>query len=289
MDNTKQSFLDKWTHNEALAFGETLREGSEIQNWILTRNGFLSRTELASFLEGKRRILDAGCGNGRVTALLRECSPAAEIVGIDAVSAEIASRNLSSYKNVRVLSKDLLSDLRDLGQFDFIYCQEVLHHTADPQRAFSNLAALLDPGGELAVYVYRKKAPAREFNDDYIRERISGLSYEEAMAVCRQITAFGKAVAEKNVTVQVPAVDVLEIPAGEYSAQRLIYHFFMKCFWNSNLSFEENAAINYDWYHPQLSSRHTLEEVRTWFSDLKLDIIHECVDFYGITVRGRRA
>lgn len=289
MDNTKQSFLDKWTHNEGLAFDETLREGSEIQQWILSRNGFRSRAELASFLARRQHILDAGCGNGRVTALLRECAPAAEITGVDAVSAEIASRNLSSYKNIRVLTKDLLSDLRDLGRFDFIYCQEVLHHTADPRRAFSNLAALLDPGGEIAIYVYRKKAPTREHNDDFIRDRISGLPYEEAMAVCRQITAFGKALAEKNVNVEIPAVDVLGIPAGEYSAQRLLYHFFLKCFWNPDLSFEENAAINYDWYHPQLSSRHTLEEVRAWFSGSRLDIVQECEDFYGITVRGRRA
>jgi hypothetical protein len=164
----------------------------------------------------------------------------------------------------------------------------VLHHTAEPKRAFSNLAALLRPGGDLAVYVYKKKAPLREYSDDLVRERISGLPYEQAIAACRQITALGKALAECNAMVQVPAIDALEIPAGEYPIQRLIYHFFLKCFWNSEFSFHENSVINYDWFHPQLCSRHTLEEVRGWYLGEKLTITHEHVDFYGITMRGRR-
>ncbi len=33
------------------------------------------------------------------------------------------------------------------------------------------LVPLLAPGGELMFYVYRRKAPIREFTDDYVRER----------------------------------------------------------------------------------------------------------------------
>ena len=56
--------------------------------------------------------------------------------------------------------------------------------------------------------------------------------------------------------------------------------------WNSALSFEENVAINYDWYHPQHASRHTAEEVEGWFRDAGLEITQRCVDPYGITMRG---
>jgi hypothetical protein len=70
--------------------------------------------------------------------------------------------------------------------------------------------------------------------------------------------------------------------------QRFIYHFFMKCFWNPELSFHDNAVINYDWYHPQLCSRHTVEEVRKWFQRAGLSVTREFVDFYGITMHGRR-
>ena len=289
MDNTKQSFSDKWSHNERLAFEETLREGSEIQKWILARNGFQSKADLVSHLQNRRRILDAGCGNGRVTALLRECSSPewTQIVAIDLVAAEVASRNLSTYRNIEVREGDLLSNLSSLGRFDFIYCQEVLHHTADPQRAFTNVCSLLEPGGEIAIYVYKRKAPVREFVDDYVRGKIAPLNYEEAIKASRDITELGRILAELNCKVQVPGVPVLGIEAGEYDLQRFLYHFFMKCFWNPSLSYDENVAINYDWYHPQLCSRHTSDEVRQWFQRAGLAVAHEHVDFYGITVRGR--
>jgi SAM-dependent methyltransferase len=290
MDNTRTSFDDKWRHNEKLAFEETLREGSEINHWILSRNGFENGAALGAFLASRKRILDAGCGNGRVTALLREHSAPehTQIVAVDLVAADVAQRNLAGYTNIEVRAGDLLGDLSELGRFDFVYCQEVLHHTANPEQAFCNVAALLEPGGEIAIYVYRRKAPVREFVDDYVRGRISSLSYDEAIKACEDITALGKTLAELKAEVEVPAVPVLEIPAGRFDLQRFVYHFFMKCFWNRDLSFQANAAINYDWYHPQLCSRHTLPEVREWFARAGLRILHEHVDFYGITIRGVR-
>jgi SAM-dependent methyltransferase len=288
-DNTSRSFHDKWHHNEKLAFEQTLSKDSEIHQWILNRNGFSSDGELRAYLRGKRRILDAGCGNGRVTALLRQCAePDAVVVGVDLVAADVARRNLAGYPNIEVRQGDLLSDLSSLGRFDLIYCQEVLHHTADPARAFGNLCALLSPSGEIAIYVYKAKAPAREFVDDYVRERIAPLPYDEAITVCREIAELGRALCESGQKVRVPGVTVLGIESGEYELQRFVYHFFMKCFWNPALSFEDNVAVNYDWYHPELATRHTPSEVEGWFRAAGLEIKHRCVDFYGITMRGAR-
>jgi hypothetical protein len=63
----------------------------------------------------------------------------------------------------------------------------------------------------------------------------------------------------------------------------------MKCFWNEEFDAEANAAVNFDWYHPQLSSRHTLEECRGWFERAGLDVTREHVDHYGITMWGSAA
>jgi SAM-dependent methyltransferase len=290
MTNTPRSFHDKWERNKDLGWSATQDEHSEIHRWILNRNGFPDLLAFKRHLGGKRRILDAGCGNGRVTMLLRNASDPihTEVVGVDLVAAEVARGNLEGSPNLTIKQADLLQDLTALGQFDFIYCQEVLHHTGDPRSAFRNLAGILDKGGELAIYVYKKKAPCREFSDDYIRARISDLPYDEAMEACRQITDLGRVLANLNVNVTVPAVDVLEIKAGEYDLQRFVYHFFMKCFWNAEFSHGDNAAINYDWFHPQDATRHTVDEVRTWFQESSLSIVHEHVDEYGITMRGRR-
>jgi SAM-dependent methyltransferase len=287
--DTARTFSDKWSRNPSLAFEQTVDESSEISRWLLTRNGFGSGEGLAAYLADKGRILDAGCGNGRVTALLQRCAPEdTEIVGVDLHAAEVARENLADLPNVSVHQGDLLGDLSELGNFDFIYCQEVLHHTGDPQAALENLASLLSSGGEIAIYVYRRKAPVREFTDDYLRERLSSLPYEQAMEVCRNIAELGKVLADLKATVRVPAIEPLEIEGGEYDVQRLLYHFFMKCFWNDELNAEANAAINYDWYHPEVSSRHTLDEVRSWFTEADLEVVHEYTDSYGITMRGSR-
>lgn len=285
--NVSRSFQDKWEKNPDLVFNETNNPDSDFFNWILRRNGFANIGELKNFLSDKKRILDAGCGNGRVTALLHTYSPpTTKIVGIDLVSADVARKNLENFSNISVKEMDLSNDLSELGTFDFIYCQEVLHHTPDPRRCFHNLCTILEERGEIAIYLYKQKGPVREFVDDYIRKKIATLPYDEALHVCDQITSLGKTLSDLHQTIDVPSVEILGIREGTYDLQRFFYHFFMKCYWNEQLPFEANSVINYDWYHPQLCSRHTLEEIRQWFTEEKLTIVHEYVDDYGITVRG---
>jgi hypothetical protein len=128
----------------------------------------------------------------------------------------------------------------------------------------------------------------REFTDDFVRGKIASLPYAEAMEACREITELGRVLSETGGKVTVPEVKLLGIDAGEYDVQRFLYHFFAKCFWNPSFSHEDNTAINYDWYHPQNCTRHEPAEIRGWFSENGLDVTHECVDHYGITMRGRR-
>ena len=281
---TEKSFRDKWNNNKLFAFKETQDPNSFILNWILTRNGFGNIQDLRNSLKGKRRILDAGCGNGRVTKLIRDSSPAeTEVVGFDLTSADVARSNLSSEKNLKIYTKDLSDDLSSLGKFDLIYCQEVLHHTPNPKKSFNNLCNILSKDGEIWIYVYRVKAPAREFLDDYIRKKISLMDYDSAFNNLKQITNLGKVLSETNIEITIPDVDLLEIKAGTYSLQRFLYHHFFKCFWNEEFSFDENNAINYDWYHPNLCSRHTPEEVKEWLLSQGLIINLAYEDHYGIT------
>lgn len=290
---TKKTFSDKWKNNPDVAFAQTLKEGSDIFNWILSRNGFKNKQALSRYLKTRHRILDAGCGNGRVTGLLKKYAPEeSKIVGFDINTVAIAKKNLQHYKldkNIQLFQKDILSgDLKDLGKFDFIYCQEVLHHTADPLKAFHNLCALLEKDGEIAIYVYKKKAPIREYIDDYVRDKIATLPYKDAIKVCEQITELGKSLYNQKSFVKIPPVDVLGIDKGEYELQRFIYHFFLKCFWNPELTFRDNVAINFDWYHPEICLRYNVEDIRKWFKKEKLIINHECVDHYGITMKGKK-
>lgn len=286
---TNKSFGDKWKNNPSLAMELTSSENSEVFKWIINRNGFNTKQAFEDYLSGKKRILDAGCGNGRVTKLLRMLSPvSSEVVGADFSSWEVAAENLKDEPNLNVYHADLRGELSHLGTFDFIYCQEVLHHTGDARASFGNLCNILEPGGDIAIYVYKLKAPVREFTDDFIRDKIKNLSYDQSMALCKQITELGKTLTELDVEFDCPEVQLLDIPAGRYTVQRFLYHFFMKCFWNAEMSFDDNTVVNYDWYHPDDCTRHTLPEVRTWFEENNLKIVQEHVDFYGITIRGTK-
>jgi SAM-dependent methyltransferase len=100
--NTARSFSDKWHKNTDLVFAETLREGSDIFNWIVTRNGWENADGVRAFLKDKKRVLDAGCGNGRVTALLRIYSnpESTQIGGVDLTASDVAAFNLKDAPNV---------------------------------------------------------------------------------------------------------------------------------------------------------------------------------------------
>jgi hypothetical protein len=72
---------------------------------------------------------------------------------------------------------------------------------------------------------------------------------------------------QATITLSKP-IPVLGIPAGTHDVQRLIYHTFLKCFWNEAFDFETNNMVNFDWYHPHDAWQHTDEEVQGWLDEL---------------------
>jgi SAM-dependent methyltransferase/uncharacterized protein YbaR (Trm112 family) len=107
----------------------------------------------ADFFPGKK-ILDAGCGNGRFAYYAAKYG--AEVWAIDLGPAvEVAQRNTRA-RNVHVVQADLHNPPFALESFDFIYSIGVLHHLPDPEAAFQNLLRFLKPGGVVQIYLYWK-------------------------------------------------------------------------------------------------------------------------------------
>jgi trans-aconitate 2-methyltransferase len=101
-------------------------------------------------LRGDERVLDAGCGTGRVTAALLERLPRGEVVAVDGSPAmvEAARERLGVAADVRVA--DLLE--LELGRpVDAILSTATFHWIADHDRLFARLLALLVPGGRLVA------------------------------------------------------------------------------------------------------------------------------------------
>jgi trans-aconitate 2-methyltransferase len=108
-------------------------------------------------LAGDERVLDAGCGTGRVTALLAARVPRGEVIGVDASEAMCAKARESLGDRATVLCQDLLE--LDLGAgppawgqpVDAIFSTATFHWIVDHERLFSKLAAALRPGGRLVA------------------------------------------------------------------------------------------------------------------------------------------
>jgi arsenite methyltransferase len=261
--------------------------------WLLSRYGFASNDQMQAYFGRHQRILDAGCGSGfssQIWVPRRAQRTCAEWVLADVSAAiDVARERLGDAQHIHYLQADILQLPFRPGSFDLIISEGVLHHTPSTEAAFKCLVPLLTEGGEIMVYVYRKKAPLREFADDYIRQQVAQLNAEAAWEAMRSLTVLGQRLAELHATVDVPDVPLLGIAAGTYDVQRLLYWNFVKAFWNPTLDFEMNNLINFDWYHPTYAHRHTEEECRRWCHEASLSVTHFNTEDSGFTFRASKA
>jgi trans-aconitate 2-methyltransferase len=101
-------------------------------------------------LRGDERVLDAGCGTGRVTALLLERVPDGHVVAVDGSQAMVDETRRRFGDRVEAFAVDLL-DLELDGPVDAILSTATFHWIEDHDRLFARLHAALKPGGRLVA------------------------------------------------------------------------------------------------------------------------------------------
>jgi trans-aconitate 2-methyltransferase len=101
-------------------------------------------------LRGDERVLDAGCGTGRVTAALVERLPRGEVVAVDGSPAMVAEARERLGPGVEVFAADLLELALD-EPVDAILSTATFHWIADHDRLFERLYAALRPGGRIVA------------------------------------------------------------------------------------------------------------------------------------------
>jgi trans-aconitate 2-methyltransferase len=101
-------------------------------------------------LRGDERVLDAGCGTGRVTAALLERLPHGEVVAVDGSPAMVAEarERLGPRADVRVAD---LTELVLEAPVDAILSTATFHWIADHDRLFERLHAALKRGGRIVA------------------------------------------------------------------------------------------------------------------------------------------
>lgn len=104
-------------------------------------------------LSGDERILDAGCGSGRVTALLLPRLPRGHVIALDASPSmvEQARGRLGDSARIEYLVADLARPLPLTEAVDGVLSTATFHWIADHDALFRNLAAVLRPGGWLVA------------------------------------------------------------------------------------------------------------------------------------------
>ncbi len=103
-------------------------------------------------LRGDERVLDAGCGTGKVTVMLRDRLPEGAVIALDGSSSMIEqARSRLGEDRVEFVVADLLAPLPVLPPVDAILSTATFHWILDHDRLFANLAAVLRPGGQLAA------------------------------------------------------------------------------------------------------------------------------------------
>jgi trans-aconitate 2-methyltransferase len=105
-------------------------------------------------LAGDERVLDAGCGSGRVTELLAERLPRGRVVALDgspAMVAQARSRLARFGDRVAYVVADLGRPLPIEGPVDAVLSTAAFHWVPDHEALFRHVAAVLRPGGRLVA------------------------------------------------------------------------------------------------------------------------------------------
>lgn len=136
--------VNKWT------------EESHATGYLAVANEIPHRTEGEGVLldcipHGAARVLDLGCGDGRLLALVLKRCPQATGIAVDfsAAMLERARRRFTGDERVEVCEHNLDRRLPDLGEFDAVVSSFAIHHLTHERKKtlYGEVFRLLQPGG----------------------------------------------------------------------------------------------------------------------------------------------
>lgn len=147
-------------------------------------------------LAGDERVMDAGCGTGRVTELLAERLPRGRVVALDGSPAmiEAARGRLERFgARVEYVVADLGRPLPVGELVDAVFSTATFHWVPDHDALFQNLAAVTRPGGHLVAQcggagnIGRIKRALATIGDGWL----GPAHYEKPLATTRRLEAAG--------------------------------------------------------------------------------------------------
>lgn len=104
------------------------------------------------------RVLDAGCGTGQLVIFLSMMNR--QVIGIDFSYASLKKgcdfKEKFGLRNAHFVQMDLFNIGFKEESFDYVFCNGVLHHTADAYGGFQILSRLVKRGGYIVIGLYNR-------------------------------------------------------------------------------------------------------------------------------------
>ncbi len=129
------------------------------------------------------RILDAGCGTGQLVVFLSMMNR--QVIGIDFSYSSLRKghgfKEKFNLRGAHFLQMDLFHPGMKEASFDYVFCNGVLHHTADAYGGFQSLCRLVKKGGYIIIGLYNRYGrlllDLRRFIFRFTKERFLWLDF----------------------------------------------------------------------------------------------------------------
>lgn len=110
------------------------------------------RPDIVAAMKGKKfsRVLDVGCGEGRLGAQLKSINPEISVFGVDGDEALLlkAEKELDGICSVDLSSDSWVDGITD-KTFDLIIFADVLEHLPEPEKVLERSLSMLESGGQV--------------------------------------------------------------------------------------------------------------------------------------------
>jgi SAM-dependent methyltransferase len=214
-----------------------------------------------------KRVLDAGCGDGR---LLRMFAPyASKVVGVDLNASHVAQERTAGLKNVEILTGDIAT-ISFPEAFDAVSCIGVIHHTDNPDRTFANLAHLTKSGGKTIIWTYSHEG---NFLNEFALEPLKSLLFLRLpKSVLRIISIV------TTILLYIPVYTIYLLPL-----RFLPYFEYFSNF--RKLPFQNNEQNVFDKLNAPVTNFITKDRITGWFSENGYRDVH-ISPYKGVSWRG---
>jgi SAM-dependent methyltransferase len=105
-------------------------------------------------LHPQNRLLDIGCGDGKLVLKLLKVIPLESVVGLDIrhkAIEEARSYSINGAAEFLEIDAQNLESIKQLGSFDAILARTSVHHFVDPISTLGDYITILKPGGKLIL------------------------------------------------------------------------------------------------------------------------------------------